>query len=121
MADDKRIQIRLRPQKESPQLMEWLDNQTNISNSIRELIELQISRYGTGDMSAMAMKMKIAQDQMVLSGTVTPQIQSPSAVKEVPVSVPVVETKPVEKVVPVENKEEQPQRKRVVDRGESNL
>jgi len=124
----KNIQIRRRA-NESPEFREWIANQSNASESIRNLIELQIQRYGTGDMSSMTIKMKMAQDELILSGmqvpTITPVPVSTVLVQETSPTTALLEKEVQEqKQEPAQKQEqvqEQPQKQRVIDRGESNL
>lgn len=122
----KNIQIRRRA-NESPEFREWIANQSNASESIRNLIELQIQRYGTGDMSSMTIKMKMAQDELMLSGmrvpTITPVPVSTALVQETSLTtaLPEKEVQEQKQEKTQEQVQEQTHKERVIDRGESNL
>ncbi|MGR9594408.1 hypothetical protein [Bacillus thuringiensis] len=52
--------------KENPSFVEWLDNQTDFSDSIRKLIEYHIMRHGTMDMNDPNVVLGMAKDLVLL-------------------------------------------------------
>ena len=70
---------------------------------------------GTGDMSSMTIKMKMAQDELILSGVQVPTI-TPA-----PVSTSLVQETSPTTALPEREVQEQIYKERGIDRGESNL
>jgi hypothetical protein len=103
-------------QKKNPLFVEWLDNQSDFSDSIRKLIENHIMRHGTKDMTDPNVVLGMAKDLVLLDqfqhGQVVPttnqqvqQTQSIQATEEIAATKQEEPEKEVEATIVEEKKE----------------
>ncbi|HFK9703774.1 TPA: hypothetical protein ACG05V_005435 [Bacillus pacificus] len=114
-------QLTLR-KKENPLFVEWLDNQSDFSDSIRKLIENHIMRHGTKDMTDPNVVLGMAKDLVLLDqfqhGQVVPttnqqvqQTQSIQATEEIAATKQEEPEKEVEATIVEEKKESEEKKK----------
>ncbi|AFQ13292.1 TPA: hypothetical protein ACGW5B_005503 [Bacillus paranthracis] len=101
----KQKQLRMR-KKENPLFVEWLDNQTDFSDSVRKLIELHINRHGTKDLNDPSVVFSMAREMVLLSPEGSSISNVVQAVPTQTTSIPVAQEVPVAEEKKEEVKEE---------------
>ncbi|MDA1569392.1 hypothetical protein PDK93_25420 [Bacillus cereus] len=116
----KQKQLRMR-KKENPLFVEWLDNQTDFSDSVRKLIELHINRHGTKDLNDPSVAFSMAREMVLLSPEGSSISNVVQAVPTKPSPVPVTEEVPVVEEKQVEVKEEKKEEIQEIEKVEATI
>lgn len=92
MPTTRSIQIRL-GQKSSEKLKKWADNQSNLNDSVKRVLDHFIDVYGQHDIDSLEVKLKMAKDLVAAQGQPFPLIKVPDGLEVVDIPIPKSEEK----------------------------
>lgn len=79
LSDTQRIQIRI-GQNSPKKLKKWADNQTNLNESVKKIIDHFIDMYGDEDLDSLDVKLKMARDLVAAQGNNPEPLKVPEKV-----------------------------------------